>query len=203
MASRKWTPADDAMVRQMAEAGAFAHEIAAAIGRTKPAVQSRLRVIGVTTGGPLQLARLSADRARIGRATIHKARAVLIADAGEINARRRAGIYRARCKRLYPDLPEHLWPAVNAMRTKHGLLSREAYELVMADWKRDVLNALRAICAAAAVTARAEIMRRNSFEAQLERVRNGQARVVPTFRPGRVIAEQRSLIGGTMAELAA
>lgn len=190
-----WTDAEDATIRVMAEQGAYAIEIAERIGVSRVMVFDRARKIGVSMSGPALRARLAATRGAVGRRTIAKARRVLLSGDPDIEQRRRKAIYESRCRKLYPKLPPHLWPEVNATRLRHHLLSSEAYEVVLADWRRSILAAMRAICNAAAEHAKAEIAKHNSFEAKLARVAAGTARVVPTLRLSRPVGNERSLIG--------
>lgn len=122
---------------------------------------------------------------------------------------KRAALEKAKMVRrqqLFGWCPPHLLPEYRKLVSgNHGTRfhAAEARRMLTDEWLKQLRRALRQIAEVAKPLAEEQARQRNSFEAQLERVKAGQARVVPTFRPGRALAEQRSLIGGTMADIAA
>lgn len=99
-----------------------------------------------------------------------------------------------------PWCPEHLKAEYHTLIQSKRLSAAEARAIMESEWAKQLRGALRQIAAVAALPVAAD--KRTAFEIQLDRVRNG-AKLVPTFHPGRVLSEHRSLTGGSMADLAA
>jgi hypothetical protein len=63
--NRPWTAEEDARLRQMVAQKTPLRDIAKFIGRTKPAIACRRKVLGILTGSPKQIANTQLARQRL------------------------------------------------------------------------------------------------------------------------------------------
>lgn len=200
-AKPRWTPQQCAELERMVAEGMFSHEIAAAIGKSVYAVRHRAARMGLDMRKNGQMTRVA-----VGRTAEHKARwlaalrAGVIAKRADYEPRRAAQISRARMRQVgLGDAPPHVVERYRVLMKSGHEKAADAVALVRDEWSREIWRAVAQIVRAAVQHARAEIARHNSFEARLERVKAGKARVVPVFRPSRALTEARSLTGSSAA----
>lgn len=99
--------------------------------------------------------------------------------------------------------PAHLRHEYHLLYNSKRIKAADAKQMILAEWLQQLRRTLNQIAAVAAPLAKEQRRRHNSIEGQIERIKAGTARVVPTFKLGRVLTEHRSLIGGTMSDIAA
>lgn len=231
MASRNWTPAEDAALRAYCASDALMRGVTAAVpSRSYHACLKRARVIGCSAGKQESIRRMMAghdqairdgkikwvprvqsDAERAKRAAslrsfystperrAEQAERCRLAVAVRDKAKHAHGVQEARMGWC----PLHLRSTYSHLTKSKRLSRAEAMPLVLAEWAGQLRLALRQIAEVAKPLADEQRRHHNSIEGQIERIKAGTARVVSTFKPGRVLSEHRSLIGGSMTDLAA
>lgn len=208
-----WTDKEDLVVRECIAKGMMCREIATLLpGRTGPAVQRRSMVLGINVGREVGLQRFIAGHqkakaeGRVGRKKGCQGRT----PTPDELARRSAAMKllhadpefkqkhteRSKQGNLTRDLeamkrniratklawcPEHLRADYRVLICKKHMRMAEARPAILELWRKQLRRALKDI---ASVALAEEAKPKNSFERQLERVRNG-AKLVPKLKLSR------------------
>jgi hypothetical protein len=223
-----WTQAETDLAVTMRRAGHEVPAIACRVGRSNTAVGQKLFRLGVRLTEAQQAKIKADNLQRVRSQPGHKQRrsealrraysderrqlarqtalAHRIWEKGSAaqsieNKRRAADQGRAAwCRKRTGWCPAHLRPHYDQL-TNGGsdrYSAAEAKRIILDEWLHQLRRALNQIAAITKPMAEEQARQHNSFEAQLERVRSGQARVVPTWRPTRR-DDERSLVGCTAA----
>lgn len=229
--SPNWTPAEIETAKAMRSQGATVTEIGAVLNRSPGGVQLKLTKMGVQMPAEHMAALQvrNAERARSCEAYGEKRRANLRA-AFTDERRAAAGALATRLRIWEMGVPARsdecrrrsavkATAAFSAKRTgwcpphmlgeyrewvAKGLYpAAEARRMLTDEWVKQLRRALREIAEVAKPLAEEQRRHHNSLEGQIERIKAGTARVVPTFKPGRMVSDDRSLIGNSSAMAAA
>lgn len=190
-----WTPQQIETLRQSAADGLFCREAALRTGRSFKACQAKAKTLGISFRGQVQNERRGQIMKKPDAASIARMRAGLLAAGDEAQRRRAAAISQTR-RAAYgiAGFSDASMTYYRKLRGQ-GFRAPEAAAIVKGELARQIVHALRQIAAVAKPLADEQRRQHNSFEAQLERIRNGQARVVPALRMSRPVGTERSLIG--------
>lgn len=204
---RPWSATDDAILSQMRLSGLPFLAIAAALGRSKRACESRAIKLGISAPpganrnnriaalqnidvdakrkGFLQF--LNSERGRtIQREKALKAKPWLYNNHRLSPESRKKGRdigRKLRWERYYGSIPLHLREHFKSLKSKKGYSDAEARAIIAEEWRSQLRRALSAIAAVARDNAPLK-KKMTPFERQLERVRNG-AKLVPTLKLNR------------------
>lgn len=226
MAGRRWTCDEEQVLRQMREAGVAFSAIGRHLDRTDEACSVRAAKLGITApegaSARNRIAVLEKSRAK----SLEGLRRWAKTDAAKACFRERAykskpWLYsktrlspeaaklgrdsgrRARWDRFFADIPTHLLSHFRSLKKRNGYSDAEARQMIADEWVKQLRRALRQIAEVAKPLAEEQRRHHNSLEGQIERIKAGTARVVPTFKPGRMVSDDRSLIGNSSAMAAA